>query len=58
MVMDTCLRTEFAQGYRTPNPRSFRTQHLLLTPNKHGPQKQNKNSTLNSGKHDIKCTNV
>jgi len=42
MVEDTCLRT--------PDPRSSRTQHLLLTKQQTWPTKHKKNSTPNSGK--------
>ena len=42
MVKDTCLRTGFVLGYQTAGPGGSRNQHLLLTNNKHGPQKNNK----------------
>ena len=38
MVKDTCLRTGFDPGSQSPGPRGSRTQHLLLTHIKHGPQ--------------------
>ena len=42
MVKDTCLHTGFVPGYQTAGLGGSRNQHLLLTNNKHGPQKYNK----------------